>query len=146
MTIAIGSDHAGFQLKNILAEKFWEEGIEVNDCGCDGSVCDYADIAKMVCDRVRGGKVTYGILVCGTGLGMSIAANKCKGIRAALCSETFSAMYARKHNDANVLCLGGRVLSCDMARAIVDAFIHADFEGGRHAIRVQKIMELENNK
>lgn len=143
MTVAVGCDHAGYQMKMLVMQYLWENNIEVSDCGCDGEVCDYADIAKLVCERVTSGKDKFGVLVCGTGIGMSMAANKCKGVRAALCSETYSAKFTRMHNDANVLCIGSRVIGTALARDILEAFFNTEFEGGRHVIRIQKMMDLE---
>ena len=143
MTIAVGCDHAGYQMKKLVMQYLWENGIEVSDCGCDGEVCDYADIAKRVCSRVQKNKDKFGILVCGTGIGMCMSANKCKGIRAALCSEPYSAKCTRMHNDANVLCIGSRVIGTALARDILDAFLNTEFEGGRHVVRIQKMMDLE---
>ncbi len=144
--IAIGCDHGGFILKNMLVDHLKEKGYEIVDCGSyDGGPVDYPDIAKKVCAAVRGGEAEKGILVCGTGIGMSIAANKHKGIRAAVCSEHFSARYTRLHNDTNVLCLGARVIGPGLACELVDIFLNTPFEGGRHQTRVDKITEIENN-
>ena len=104
---------------------------------------DYPDIAKAACDKIVSGECQLGILICGTGIGISMAANKIKGIRACACSDTFSAKYTRLHNDANVLCLGGRVVGPGLAAELVDLFLDTPFEGGRHQLRVDKIMELE---
>lgn len=144
--IAIGCDHGGFILKNMLVDHLKEKGYEIVDCGSyDGGPVDYPDIAKKVCAAVRKGEAEKGILVCGTGIGMSIAANKHKGIRAAVCSEHFSARYTRLHNDTNVLCLGARVIGGGLACELVDIFLNTPFEGGRHQTRVDKITEIENN-
>jgi len=144
--IAIGCDHGGFILKNMLVDHLKEKGYEIVDCGSyDGGPVDYPDIAKKVCAAVREGEAEKGILVCGTGIGMSIAANKHKGIRAAVCSEHFSARYTRLHNDTNVLCLGARVIGGGLACELVDIFLNTPFEGGRHQTRVDKITEIENN-
>lgn len=145
--IYVGSDHGGFELKEHVAEYLKEKGIEFEDCGTYSSdSCDYPDIAENVANKVVADKGSYGILVCGTGIGISIAANKVKGIRAACCSDTFSARYTRKHNDANILCFGGRVIGPGMAEELIDAFLGSDFEGGRHAKRVAKITEIENKE
>lgn len=145
--IYLGSDHGGFELKEHVAEYLKEKGIEFEDCGTYSSdSCDYPDIAENVANKVVADKGSYGILVCGTGIGISIAANKVKGIRAACCSDTFSARYTRKHNDANILCFGGRVIGLGMAEELIDAFLGSDFEGGRHAKRVAKITEIENKE
>lgn len=145
--IYVGSDHGGFELKEHVTEYLKEKGIEFEDCGTYSSdSCDYPDIAENVANKVVADKGSYGILVCGTGIGISIAANKVKGIRAACCSDTFSARYTRKHNDANILCFGGRVIGPGMAEELIDAFLGSDFEGGRHAKRVAKITEIENKE
>ena len=142
--IAIGNDHAGTELKMKIIEFFKEKGIEYNDCGCfKGEKCDYPVAAKKVCDEVIAGNAERAILICGTGIGISIAANKVKGIRAAACSDYYSAKYTRLHNDANVLCLGARVIGDGLACEMVDVFLNTGFEGGRHATRVQMITDLE---
>ena len=143
--IAIGSDHGGFELKQSVIKHLEEKGFEVKDFGCyDTSSVDYPDIASAVCPAVTGGECEFGILICGTGIGISMAANKHKGIRAALCSDAYSAEKTKQHNNANVICLGGRVLGPDLANSIVDAYINADFEGGRHQNRIDKITAIEN--
>ncbi len=144
MKIAIGSDHAGFQLKEGIRAELTAQRHEVCDWGTrsEGSV-DYPDFAKRVCQAVKSGESEVGLLVCGTGLGMAIAANKVPGIRAIACSDTFSARMGREHNDANVLCLGGRVVGSGLAMEIVRAFTGAEFQGGRHRLRVQKISDIE---
>lgn len=140
MKIVIGSDHAGFQAKQGIVEHLQERGIAVADWGTsEGESCDYPDMAQRVGRAVADGEFTLGILICGTGIGMSIAANKVPGVRAALCGDTFSARMARMHNDSNILCLGGRVTGPGLMRDIVDAYLNAGFEGGRHARRVGKI-------
>lgn len=144
--IAIGCDHGGFILKNILIDHLREQNVELLDCGSyDGGPIDYPDVAKKVCAAVLDGRAEKAILVCGTGIGMSIAANKHKGIRAAVCSEHFSTRYTRMHNDTNVLCLGARVIGPGLACELCDLFLSTEFEGGRHKIRVDKITEIENN-
>ena len=144
MKIAIASDHGGFELKESLKKHLAEKKIEVIDCGTDSEAsCDYPDFAKKACGLVVKGEVTYAVLVCGTGIGMSMAANKIKGIRAALCGDEFSARFTRRHNDANVLTLGARVTGPGLAESILDTFLENEFEGGRHARRVAKVMELE---
>ena len=143
--IAIGCDHGGLNVKNALCEHLKDRGLEVCDFGTfDTASIDYPDIAKKVCTAVQKGEAEKGILVCGTGIGMSIAANKHKGIRAAVCSEHFSARYTRLHNDSNVLCLGERVIGAGLACELADLFIDTAFEGGRHMTRVNKITEIEN--
>lgn len=143
--IAIGCDHGGLNVKNALCEHLKDRGLEVCDFGTfDTASVDYPDIAKKVCTAVQKGEAEKGILVCGTGIGMSIAANKHKGIRAAVCSEHFSTRYTRLHNDSNVLCLGERVIGTGLACELADLFIDTAFEGGRHMTRVNKITEIEN--
>ena len=145
MKIAIGSDHGGFELKGKLIAHLNENGYEVVDCGTyEPKSCNYPDIAKKVADKVVAGEVDKGILCCGTGIGISMAANKVKGIRAACCSDYFSAKYTRLHNDANALCLGARVIGVGSALELVDVFINTEFEGGRHQRRVDQITEIEN--
>lgn len=118
--------------------------IEYVDCGTyTEESCDYPDFAEKACRLVQEGKVTYAVLICGTGIGMSIAANKMRGIRAALCGDEFSAHYTRAHNDANVLTLGARVIGVGLAERILDTFLDGTFEGGRHARRIEKIKEIE---
>jgi ribose 5-phosphate isomerase B len=138
--IAIGSDHAGLALKRELAAVLEERGLEVHDVGTnEESSCDYPDFAHAVAARVESGEADLGLLVCGTGVGMSIAANRHPRVRAVVCSECFSARMAREHNDANVLCVGQRVVGPGLARDILAAFLDAKFEGGRHQRRVDKI-------
>lgn len=143
--IAIGSDHGGFELKKVLLDFLAELEYEYTDFGTfDGTSVDYPDIADKVCNAVSGGDCALGILVCGTGIGMNMCANKHKGIRAAQCSDTFSAKMTRQHNNANVLTLGGRVVGPELAKEIVREFLTNEFAGGRHAVRVEKMMNLEN--
>ncbi|MEG1994321.1 MAG: ribose 5-phosphate isomerase B, partial [Oscillospiraceae bacterium] len=124
-----------------------EKEIEFIDCGCyTADSVDYPDMAEKVCKSILGGESERGILVCGTGIGISISANKFKGIRAACCSDAFSAKYTRLHNDANILCMGGRVVGGGLACMMVDEFLGTDFEGGRHQRRIDKITEIENNQ
>ena len=147
MKIAIGCDHGAYDLKEHLKKHFDEMGIEYIDVGCDSKASvHYPIYAKEVCSRVQSGEVKYGILLCSTGIGMSIAANKHKGIRAALCGDCYSAKFTRLHNDANVLCLGARVLGEGLAWELVQAFVTTDFEGGKHARRVAMITEIENRR
>lgn len=143
--IAIGSDHAGFEMKSKLIDILHDKGFILTDCGGDGSPCDYPEIASFVCKKILSGECDLGILICGTGIGMSIAANKFKGIRAALCSETYSAKFSRTHNNANILCLGARVIGSGLAAEIADAFLSADYEGGRHERRLDLIKDIEDN-
>lgn len=145
MKIAIGCDHGGLEHKNAIAEHLKERGFEVNDFGIYEKISvDYPDIAVKVAGSVKSGESELGILVCGTGIGMSLAANKVKGIRAAAVSEHFSAKYTRLHNNSNILCLGGRVIGIGTALELVDLFVDTEFEGGRHATRVDKITSIEN--
>lgn len=145
MKIAIGCDHGGLSHKNAIAEHLKERGFEVEDFGIYEQVSvDYPVIAEKVCDSIVSGGNELGILVCGTGIGMSIAANKIKGIRAAAVSEHFSAKYTRLHNNSNVLCLGGRVIGEGTAVELADIFVDTLFEGGRHQRRVDLISEIEN--
>ncbi len=142
--IAIGSDHGGFALKQEILEYLKSINIKFEDVGCfEAKSVDYPDIAKLVCKKIICGDAKLGILVCGTGIGMSICANKIKGIRAAQCSDTFSARMTRCHNNSNVLTLGGRTVGPELAKDIVKEFLTAEFEGGRHQTRIDKIMELE---
>ena len=143
--VAIGCDHGGYELKKEIIAHLTKNGVEFKDFGTyDGNSVDYPDIAKLVCKSILSGECENGILVCGTGIGISIAANKHKGIRAAVCSDEFSAKFTRLHNDANVLCLGGRVVGPGLACELVDIFLSTGFEGGRHASRVDKITAIEN--
>jgi ribose 5-phosphate isomerase B len=145
LRIAVGSDHRGFQLKQALVPVFAELGHQHVDMGCGAKEqVDYPDVAALVAAAVAGGQADRGVLICGTGIGMSITANKVPGIRAALCAELISARMARQHNDANVLCLGGAVLGEWLAREITTAYLTAEFEGGRHVRRLEKISVLEN--
>ncbi len=142
--IAIGCDHGGFSLKNDIIKHLSDRGIEFCDYGTfDSNAVDYPDIAKKVCAAIMNGSAEKGILVCGTGIGMSIAANKHKGIRAAVCSDHFSTRFTRLHNDTNVLCLGARVIGTGLCLELVDLFLDTPFEGGRHQTRVDKIHEIE---
>lgn len=144
--IAIGSDHAGYALKKEIIAWFKEKNIPYEEFGCmDGESCDYPLVAEEVCSRVTGGSADKAVLICGTGIGISMAANKVKGIRAALCTDSYTAKYTRLHNDANVLCMGGRVTGAGVAAEIVETFLNTDFEGGRHQRRVDQIMGIEQN-
>lgn len=143
--IAIGCDHGGYELKNHIIDHLKNKGIEVKDYGCyDENSIDYPDVAKVVCDSINNNECESGILVCGTGIGISIAANKIKGIRAAHCHDVYSAEMTKRHNNANVICMGGRVIGRELAFMIVDAWLKTEFEGGRHQKRIDKIHELEN--
>lgn len=144
--IYIGADSAGFLLKEEIKKHLLDSGYEVCDFGTDSEAsCHYPLFASKVCEAVQKELDTsFGFLICGTGIGMSMCANKHRGIRAAVCSDTFSAKMTRRHNDANVLCLGARVIGSCLATDIVDIFLENDFEGGRHKIRVDMMEEIEN--
>ncbi|MCI1273777.1 MAG: ribose 5-phosphate isomerase B [Clostridiaceae bacterium] len=140
MKVAIGSDHGGFEYKSKIIDYLKSKNIDVEDLGTyTKDSCDYPEIAHKVASKVVDKSVDKGILICGTGIGMSIAANKVKGIRAALCSDTYSAHASREHNDANILCLGERVIGECLALDIVNVWINAEFQGGRHQRRVDMI-------
>ena len=143
--IYIGADSAGYGLKCEIIPHLVELGYEVTDCGTDSAAsCHYPEYANAVCEKVKGeAEDSYGILICGTGIGMSMCANKHHGIRAALCSDTYSARMTRQHNDANVLCIGARVIGSCLVMDIVDTFLTHEFEGGRHALRVGMMMDIE---
>lgn len=145
MKIAIGNDHAAPELKLAVIDHLKEKGIECIDMGCAiGEKCDYPNAAKAVCEKVSGGECDLGILICGTGVGMSIAANKVKGIRAACCSDYFSARLTREHNNANVLCFGARVVGEGTAMDLVDAFVDTPYSNEeRHQKRIDLITALE---
>ena len=144
MQLVIGSDHAGLELKNDLLEHLGKLGHSVEDVGTyDAASTDYPDYAAKVGESVVAGQAELGFLVCGSGQGMCMSANKIQGVRAAVCSDTFSAHAVREHNNANVLCLGQRVVGPGLAQEIVESFLNAEFEGGRHARRVGKMMDLE---
>ena len=143
--IVMASDHAGFDLKNTLVEQLKNDGYEVEDAGTySKDSCDYPVFAEKACRYMLDGKAELCILVCGTGIGMSMAANKVKGIRAACCSDTYSAKYTRLHNDANVLCIGARVVGEGLAYEIAKVFLETEFEGGKHLRRINMISDLEN--
>lgn len=146
MRVAIGCDHAGVDLKHEVAKFLKEQGVEVTDFGTEGAESvDYPDFARKVAEAVRGGAADRGVLICGTGIGMSISANKVPGVRAALCHDVYSARLTREHNDANVLTMGARVIGAGLAVEITKAFFGADFAGGRHARRVEKIAQIERD-
>lgn len=143
--IAIGNDHAAVELKKAVTKHLDELGITYRDFGCgEGEKCQYPEKAREVCAAVTSGEADKAILICGTGVGMSIAANKVKGIRAACVSDSFSAKYTRLHNDANVLCFGARVVGAGVACELTDIFLNTQFEGGRHAVRVNMIENTED--
>ncbi len=140
MRLAVGSDHAGYHLKQELLAQLSKEGIPYDDLGTNSSESvDYPDFAHKVAEAVRAGKADLGVLVCGTGQGMAMAANKLSGIRAAVAAEPYSARLSREHNDANILCLGARVVGSGMALECLGAWLSASFQGGRHQRRVDKM-------
>jgi ribose 5-phosphate isomerase B len=144
MRIALGCDHRGLNLKQFIIDLISEMGHDYEDFGCyDTTPVDYPDIAQKVSQAVAERRFNYGILICSSGIGMSIAANKIKGIRAALCHNSFTALCARQHNDANVLCLGENIVEQELAEGIVRTFLNTEFEGGRHSRRLEKIKSLE---
>ena len=144
MKISIGCDHGGFALKEHVKSYLQSQGHDVLDCGCpDLSSCDYPVMGKAAADAVASGACEKGIVICTTGVGISISANKVKGIRCALCSEPMTAEMTRRHNDANVLAMGAGMIGNNMADRIVDTFLSTDFEGGRHQRRVDIMMDIE---
>jgi len=147
MKIAIGSDHRGFYAKQRLIDMLRLNGHELIDFGTDSNnSCDYPDSAYPTATSVRDGQADKGILLCGSGIGMSIAANKVRGIRAALCHDELTAEMSRRHNDANVLCLPADLVGEELIRRIVEIWIDTDFEGGRHERRISKVADFENQK
>lgn len=145
--IVLASDHAGFPLKEEIKVYLTKKGVDFIDCGTDSTASvDYAAFAQKACLKVVNGEADKAILCCGTGVGISIAANKVKGIRAACCSDYFSVKYTRLHNDANVLCMGARVIGAGAACELVDVFLKTEFEGGRHQRRVDQITAIENGE
>jgi len=143
-TVALASDHAGYPLKEALIAHLSARDIDCIDCGTNNTEsCDYPDYAVSGCCKVLDGDADLTILCCGTGIGMSMAANKLRGIRAACCSDIFSAKFTRAHNDANVLCLGARVVGAGLACELADAFVDTKFEGGKHQRRIDMIADLE---
>lgn len=147
MKVAIASDHGGVNIREEIKKLMDEMGIQYEDFGCEcGTSVDYPDYALPVAERVASGEFDQGILICGTGIGMSIAANKVKGIRCALVHDVFSAKVTREHNDSNVLAMGERVIGPGLAREIAKTWLSAEFEGGRHANRVAKITQYEEGQ
>lgn len=145
MKIAIGNDHSAVELKEIISDFLREKGHEVLNLGTDTTEsCDYPVYGEKVGRAVVSGEADLGIAICGTGLGISLAANKVKGVRACVCSEPYTAVMSRRHNNANVLCFGARVVGSELAKMIVEQWLAAEFEGGRHQRRVDLIMEIEN--
>lgn len=144
MKIVIGNDHTATDMKKEIMAYLEEKGYEVLNVGTDGyESVDYPDFAKKVCDAVNSKEADLGIAICGTGVGISIACNKVHGIRAVCCSEPFSAKLSRQHNNSNVLCFGARVIGPELAKMIVDEWLNAEFQGGRHQQRIDKVMALE---
>ncbi|WP_040210618.1 ribose 5-phosphate isomerase B [Clostridium polynesiense] len=145
MKLAIGSDHGGFRLKGEVIEHLKAKGIGFKDYGTFSEAsCDYPDVATEVAEAVAQGEYDLGILICGTGIGIGIAANKVPGVRAALCHDTFSAHACREHNNANILTMGERIIGTGLALEIVDTFLNSNFEGDRHLRRINKIADIEN--
>ncbi len=139
-TVALAADHAGYELKNILAEDLRARGVPVLDLGTDGpDSVDYPDYADALATAIKGARAKLGVLICGSGIGVSIAANRHPGIRAALCHDTLTARLARQHNDANVLAMGARIIDAEVAKDCLDVFLNTEFEGGRHLRRVGKL-------
>lgn len=144
MLVAIGSDHAGIELKKTIISILNEMGIRHTDYGTDTSQSvDYPDFGEKVAVEVSTGRADRGVLICGTGIGMSIVANKFQNIRASLCNDLFTARMSRLHNNANILVIGGRIVGCDLAKEIVRVWMSTEFEGGRHANRLIKIKNIE---
>ena len=145
MKLAIASDHGGYPLKAVLIPYLREQGHEVEDVGCHGrESCDYPDFGAAAARAVARAECERGIVICSTGIGISMAANKVRGVRCALCGDVYSAEMTRRHNDANMLAMGAGVVGPQLARRIVEAFLTHSFEGGRHQRRVDKMMALEN--
>lgn len=146
MKIGIGNDHTAFDLKNIIKAHLEKQGYEVVDYGAYSSErCNYPEFGEKVARAIVAGEVELGVLICGTGVGISLAANKVKGIRAAVCSEPYTAQLVRRHNNAQIIAFGARVVGDEMAKMIVDEFLNAKFEGGRHQTRVDMIMDIEKS-
>jgi ribose 5-phosphate isomerase B len=146
MKIALGSDHAGFELKEDLQAYLAEGQVEVLDLGAFGEApVDYPDVAGKVAEKVSRGEVERGLLICGTGIGMSIVANRFAGVRAALCHDVYTALMSREHNNANILALGGRLIGKGLAREILKVWLETEFQGGRHQRRLDKITGLEES-
>ena len=145
MKIAISNDHTAVEMKKAIKAHLMDRGIQVTDMGTDSpESCDYPIYGEKVGRAVASGEADLGIVICGTGVGISMAANKVKGIRACVCSEPFSAKLSKMHNDTNILAFGARVVGSELAKMIVDEWLGAKFEGGRHQRRVDQIMEIEN--
>lgn len=147
MKIAFGNDHTALELKREVAAYLKEQGHEILDCGTSSpESCDYPVYGERAALAVQSGKADCGILICGTGVGISLAANKVRGIRAVVCSEPYSAMLSKQHNNTNILAFGARVVGPELAKMIVDAWLNAEFLGGRHQRRVDQIMEIEQRQ
>lgn len=147
MKIALGNDHAAPELKNVIKEHLIERGIEVIDFGvAPGEKADYPVQGEKVANAVASGEADLGIAMCGTGIGISIACNKVHGIRAACCSDCYSAKLSKVHNNSNVLCFGARVVGDEVAKMMVDCWLDAEFEGGRHQRRIDLMMDIENHQ
>lgn len=147
MTIAMGNDHTAIEMKQAIKAHLETKGIQVIDLGTnETAVCDYPLYGEKVARAVADGQADLGIAICGTGLGVSLAANKVRGIRACVCSEPYTARMSRLHNNCNVLCFGARVIGAELAKMIVDTWLDTEFEGGRHRRRVDMIMEIENQQ
>lgn len=144
MKVALGSDHGGFTIKNLIIDHLKNKGVECEDLGCYSTEsCDYPIYGKKVAEAVKNKEADFGIIVCGTGIGISIAANKVPGIRAAHCTDSFSAKATRQHNNANILAIGERITGPSIALEMVDAFLSTEFEGGRHENRINLINDIE---
>lgn len=147
MKIGIANDHSSVEMKQEVAAYLEEKGYEVVNYGTDSyESCDYPLYGEIIGRAVASGEVDFGIAICGTGLGISLAANKVHGIRAVVCSEPYTARLARQHNNANILAFGARVIGIELAKMIIDEFLNAEFEGGRHARRVDMIMDIEKRE
>ena len=146
MKLAIGNDHAAYEMKLEIKQYLESKGHEVIDFGTHSTdSCNYPEYGEAVGRAVAKNEVEGGVLICGTGIGISISANKVKGVRAAVCSEPVSAALTKKHNNANVIAFGARIVGIEMAKAIVDAWLEAEYEGGRHQKRIDMMMEIENH-
>ena len=147
MIVSIGYDYVGYEMKDKLIDYMRAQGHTVLDLGPDSAApCFYADYGEKVARSIVRGESERGVLICGTGVGISLAANKVHGIRAAVCSEPVTAALCRHHNDAQIIAFGARIVGLEMAKAIIDAFLNADFDGGRHAPRIERIMDIERRE
>lgn len=144
---AIGNDHTGVELKNIIKKHLEIKGVDVKDFGTASTeASNYPEVAERVANAVASGECERAVLICGTGVGISIAANKVNGIRAVCCSEPFSARLSKEHNNSNILCMGSRVVGTELAKMIVDEWFNAEFQGGRHQTRIDMIAEIERRQ